>query len=199
MDTVVHEVPTGHFKDASIRLECGSTDRPESMMGRRGRVPAHAPPVLVLLRVPAKRGRVDYASTTAFYSSTGSPEDVPSTHATDGTAQQGGTIARCSFCGKVSLQTSRPHSSPPSPPAASTPRQFAPVSVEHPRSCSCSKHGTSRTLAGGAATASLRGFLQFGRAGDFFPEVRQCVLAVWSRRLRGAAKVGVTQKSSDVP
>ena len=70
-------------------------------MGRRGRVPAHAPPVLVLLRVPAKRGRVDYASTTAFYSSTGSPEDVPSTHATDGTAQQGGTIARCSFCGKV--------------------------------------------------------------------------------------------------
>ena len=85
------------------RPECGSTDRPNPGWASRRRVPAYAPPC-ASLRVPAKRGRVEYANAMASSRPpAGSPEDVPNTRATDSTARQGGTFARCSFVVTVKL------------------------------------------------------------------------------------------------
>jgi hypothetical protein len=120
------------------RLECGSTDRPLPTRfecgtrlvayiaeGACSRTRLRARVTPCLRQAGTRRVR----ECGGFFSSAGSPEDVPTRKPQTARARQGGTIARCSFCG----------TSPFVSTIASTPRQFAPVSVEYPLWCSCSR------------------------------------------------------------
>jgi hypothetical protein len=136
----VRQYRPGH---SYTRPECGSTDRPNHGWASRRRVPAYAPPC-ASLRVPAKRGRVEYANAMASSRPpAGSPEDVPNTRATDSTARQGGTFARCSFVVTVKLFRFFPDNLhvPFVSTNASTPRQFAPQPLSPPPAPELSKLG----------------------------------------------------------
>ena len=162
------------------RLECGSTDRPNHGWASRRRVPAYAPPC-ASLRVPAKRGRVEYANAMASSRPpAGSPEDVPNTRSTDGAARQGGTIARCSFVVTVKLFRLFPYELriPIRLHPRLNPSAIRPASVEYPCWCSCSQSPASAGSSRAARQRHPHVVPSVRRAGDFFPEVRQGVSAV---------------------
>ncbi len=148
----------------------------------RGRVPAHAPPCVRVTPCGPPSG--DASRTRTRWLLLIRRQDIPNTRTTDGTARQGGTIARCSFVVTIFLT----NYASLFVPIASTPRQSALYPLSTSLAFVLSELGASRILAGSAATASPRGFLQFGAPATSFQNYAR-VFRLWSSRLRGATKV----------